>query len=115
MIYKYNNNIINPNTQLVINDITHSAGTFLKWTPAERLAFGITEEAEPIPPAPTQAELDAQHNANILIQISQIESTNLMARPMREYLLSVIPVTATQYTKIKAVDDSIVSLRGQLI
>lgn len=111
-MFKLNNNPIDINAQHEINGNVYPRGTLLlrrdEWP-----TLGIVEEADPLPPAPTQAELNLRHNETILAQISQIEQNNLMARPMREYMLTV--TTGIQYDRIKAVDDSIVALRNQLI
>ena len=112
MIYKLNNQQININDQITINDVTYPRGTLLMRRD-EWAELGITEEAEPVPTPPTQAELDAQHNADILSQIASIENQSNMSRQVREYMLTVL--TGIPLSKVKVIDDEIVVLRGQLI
>lgn len=112
MLYKLNNIVINIHSQQTIGEVTYAAGTFLKWTPQERLDFGITEEAEPATIL-TQAELDAAHNADVQSQIHQLELQDVMGRPAREAIAADTAHPA--YLKYKALNDTIVVLRATLV
>ena len=64
--------------------------------------------APPPPPEPTQAELDAQHNAGIKAQIAELEAKQ--PRTVREYLLG----DAAALSRLQDLEIQIAALRAQL-
>lgn len=97
----------------VLDGIEHFLCNLQKLSVEELTAMGITKEANPIPPAPTQEELDATRNADVHSQIHQLELQDVMGRPVREAIAA--DATHPAYTKYKALNDQIVALRATLV
>ena len=69
-------------------------------------------ESNIIPPAP---KTDAQHNNDVLAEISALEKEQLLPRPIRGVLLELPGASGKGwYAKIKKLDDDIVAYRAQL-
>jgi len=105
--------------------------------PYLRLAMGIVEVADPVPPADysedtyfrteqddapyvvytrkSDEQINQAKRARILAQVSALEQSALMARPVREILLGQ-PGANQQpwFARVKAVDDEVAALRAAL-
>lgn len=107
--------------------------------PELRQELGISETSDPTPPAeyltnPEYYYVNEQDTAPYVIYtrkpdlqikelgntkikdlIDSLESQSKMARPMREYLLSLADATTKPwYSSLKALDDQIAALRAQI-
>lgn len=59
-------------------------------------------------------EQAAARKAGVIAQIAQLEAANLMPRPVRVALLSILPADSLEHTKVLAMEEEIQRLRVTL-